>query len=319
MSKIELFQGDCLEIIKNIPDKSVDMILTDPPYNINKAKWDKWKSIEEYVEWCSKWIKECERVLKNSGSFYFFHNDFTQMAELQHWIYHNTSFVNKSLLTIKKLDNCFVKDLYGSQGIFRNYINTNEYLLYYTLQEDSGHGVVMYDYNKFSEIKDYFKNEKEKIEKNGIRIKDKVKWTKHFHSFAQGQSFGFPTKQSYEELQSIFIGYFEIPYNELKCKYESLKKEYEKEKFTFNASDGMENYLEYSFKIDKQYDHPTQKPIKLLENIIRNSSNEGDIILDLFIGSGSTGVACKNLNRNFIGIELEEEYFNIAKERIESQ
>ena len=313
----ELFQGDCLELVKDIPDKSIDLILTDPPYNISKAKWDKWSSIDEYVKWCSIWINECERILKNSGSFYFFHNDFVQMSEIQHWIYQNTNFVNKSLLTIKKTDNCFVKDLYGSQGILRNYINTNEYLIYYTLQKDSGRGTVMYDYNKFSEIKNYFKVEKEKIENTGIKIKDKVKWTKHFHSFAQGQSFGFPTKQSYEELQNTFTGYFNIPYDELKHRYEELKKEYEKEKYTFNATEGVENCLEYSFKTDKQFNHPTQKPIKLLEDIIDNSSNVGDIVLDLFIGSGSTGVAALNLHRKFIGIELDEKYFEIAKERIE--
>ncbi len=305
-----------MELVKNIPDKSIDLILTDPPYNIGKAKWDKWESINSYVEWCSKWIKECQRVLKNSGSFYFFHNNFVQMSELQHWIYCNTNFINKSLLTIKKSDNCFVKDLYGNQGIFRNYINTNEYLIYYTLQEDSGRGVVMYDYNKFSEIKNYFKKEKDKIETTGIKIKDKVKWTRHFHSFAQGKSFGFPTIQSYKELQNTFIGYFNTPYSELKHKYENLKREYEKEKFVFNANEGIENCLTYSFKVDKQYKHPTQKPIKLLEDIIKISSKESDIVLDLFMGSGSTGVACMNTNRKFIGIELEKNYYEIAKNRI---
>ena len=64
--------------------------------------------------------------------------------------------------------------------------------------------------------------------------------------------------------------------------------------------------------------HPTQKPVALLEELIKTFSNEGDIILDNCLGSGSTGVACKNTNRNFIGIELNDEYFNIAKERIES-
>ena len=64
--------------------------------------------------------------------------------------------------------------------------------------------------------------------------------------------------------------------------------------------------------------HPTQKPVDLLEFLIKTYTNEGDLILDNCMGSGSTGVACKNLNRNFIGIEKDEEYFNIAKERIES-
>ena len=63
--------------------------------------------------------------------------------------------------------------------------------------------------------------------------------------------------------------------------------------------------------------HPTQKPTKLIEHIINKSTNENDVILDCFMGSGSTGVACMNTNRKFIGIELDKNYFNIAKERIE--
>jgi site-specific DNA-methyltransferase (adenine-specific) len=65
--------------------------------------------------------------------------------------------------------------------------------------------------------------------------------------------------------------------------------------------------------------HPTQKPVALLEELIKTFSNEGDVILDNCMGSGSTGVACKNTNRNFIGIELDESYFNIAEERIDKQ
>ena len=62
--------------------------------------------------------------------------------------------------------------------------------------------------------------------------------------------------------------------------------------------------------------HPTQKPTKLIELLIETSSKNGEIVLDPFMGSGSTGIACKNTNRNFIGIEIDENYFNIAKERI---
>ena len=71
-----------------------------------------------------------------------------------------------------------------------------------------------------------------------------------------------------------------------------------------------------NIKDKKLYNHPTIKPITIIEKLIRNSSNENDLILDCFMGSGTTGVACKNLNRNFIGIELSKEYFEIAKERI---
>ena len=72
-------------------------------------------------------------------------------------------------------------------------------------------------------------------------------------------------------------------------------------------------------KDKKKYKHPTIKPLDITEKVIKNSSKENDIILDPFMGSGTTGVACKKLNRNFIGIELDEKYFNIAKERIENE
>lgn len=71
------------------------------------------------------------------------------------------------------------------------------------------------------------------------------------------------------------------------------------------------------FKRDKNKLHPTQKPVALLEYLIKTYTNEGNLVLDNCMGSGSTGVACINTNRNFIGIELDENYFNIAKERIE--
>ena len=68
----------------------------------------------------------------------------------------------------------------------------------------------------------------------------------------------------------------------------------------------------------KKYNHPTIKPLNIIKNLIINSSNENEVVLDCFMGSGTTGVACKELNREFIGIELDEKYFNMAKERIES-
>ena len=76
--------------------------------------------------------------------------------------------------------------------------------------------------------------------------------------------------------------------------------------------------LEFNRVLLRQYVHPTQKPIPLLEYLIKTFSNEGDLVLDNCMGSGSTGVACKNTNRNFIGIELDKNYFEIAKKRIDT-
>ena len=89
---------------------------------------------------------------------------------------------------------------------------------------------------------------------------------------------------------------------------------------TFNLWEGNK-YKSNILKYKKDYNgyHPTQKPVLLLEDLIKTFSNEGDTVVDLTMGSGSTGVACKNTGRNFIGIELNDEYFGIAKERIEMQ
>ena len=73
----------------------------------------------------------------------------------------------------------------------------------------------------------------------------------------------------------------------------------------------------WDFPTGRSRVHPTEKPLPLFEYLVKSSSNEGDIVLDMCMGSGTTGVACKNLNRNFIGIELDEKYFEIAKKRIE--
>jgi len=110
-------------------------------------------------------------------------------------------------------------------------------------------------------------------------------------------------------------------------------------KYDFNTVTDTENYKEFEYASkskgkelrvpsswqkfniacgSEKVKHPTQKPVKLMEYLIKTYTNEGEVVLDFTMGSGTTGVACKNLNRDFIGIELDETYFNIAKERIET-
>lgn len=94
-----------------------------------------------------------------------------------------------------------------------------------------------------------------------------------------------------------------------------------RETINYNRTENITHYptvLNYAVVLEKERKHPAQKPIKLLEDLILGFSNETDTILDCFMGSGSTGVACINTNRSFIGIELDQKYFEIAKERIEN-
>ena len=87
MSEVKLILGDCLKAMKEIPDKSVNLIVADPPYNIGKAEWDK---IDNYIEWCGSWLMECQRVLADNGSMYIFHNDMEQIADLMAAAYEAT-------------------------------------------------------------------------------------------------------------------------------------------------------------------------------------------------------------------------------------
>jgi site-specific DNA-methyltransferase (adenine-specific) len=130
-----------------------------------------------------------------------------------------------------------------------------------------------------------------------------------------GKRFDLMNEKLYNYL-SEFIDFKET-FEELKKIYNEYKKKYGS---TFNLWEGKK-YKSNILKYKKDYDghHPTQKPVLLLEDLIKTFSNENDLVVDLTMGSGSTGVACKNTNRNFIGIEKDDNYFKVATERINKQ
>lgn len=319
----KLYQGDCLEVLKNIPSKSINLVLIDPPYNIGKDKWDKWDTAEEYIKFMGKVFLEIQRVLKDNGSFYFFHNDFLQIVELQNFINKNTDFVFKQLLVWNKrfneASNKGFLDGFIEVEHLRNYQKMAEYCLYYTFQDDTGLNKVKLDINNFKSLRNYFKYIQLEVGLNKKQIIDKVGQSAD-HCFRHSSSqWDLPTEETYNELIKIFnIDKYEgfKTYEELKQEYEELRQEYEELRYTFNNL--KEHHSVMNYEIVKKQGHITPKPVDLLEYIIKTSSNEGDLVLDCFAGSGSTGVACLNTNRQFIGIELDEKYFNIAKERIEN-
>lgn len=151
-----IYNEDCLgeRGMRLIADKSVDLIVIDPPYNIGKdRRWDKWKTVESYVEWMGHVFKGCERVLKDNGSFYFFHNDFLQIVELQKWLGENTPFRFKQLITWNKIHERFKNRGFVQQRLsidgMRNYYNGfTEYCLYYTFQDETGLEAVTEEYIK---------------------------------------------------------------------------------------------------------------------------------------------------------------------------
>ena len=305
---MKLLEGDCLELMQEIPDKSVDLILTDPPYNIGKAKWDK---IPNYIEWCGKWLKECERLLKDNGSFYFWHNDMVQIAQLMEWIRQNTRFVFNSFCVWDKGDFRALSWKNPSEGNnLRSWFSTCEYCLFYTFQDETGLEQILPAC--FEPYLDYMTSEKNALGMNIKSVNDLTGYASiASHWFWQEPQRRQPqprfiAEQAYRKLQST--GRWKKP-------YESLRQEYESLRYTHNLDPCHNNVWRSSERNDGQQ-HVCKKPTDLLTRIITTSSKEGDTVLDCFMGSGSTGVACVNTNRNFIGIELDADYFKIAERRI---
>lgn len=237
MAKSIIYNGDCIIEMQKIANNSVDLILTDPPYNLgnfminrstNLAKmrenffanagWDN-LDFDEWVDHMDKFFKDASRVIKVGGSMIIFMSiikveSIIKLAE-KYGFYYKTTGIWHKLNPMPRNMNL-------------HFVNSTEAWVYFTYKKKTG----------------TFNNENKMI-----------------HDFIE----------------------------------------------TSVVSNGEK-------KVGK---HPTQKPIALLEHFVKLLSNEGDLVIDPFMGSGSTGVVCKKLNRNFIGVELDKEYYEIAQRRLE--
>lgn len=233
MSKIQLYQGDCLELMKQIPDKSVDMILCDLPYGTTQCKWDIKIPFIPLWEHYKRIIKDnCAIVLFGSEPF--------------------SSELRTSNIKNYKYDWVWNKKACG------NPLNAKIQPL--KIHEN----IIVFNTNRYFPIM-----EKGKMRKKGGCAK-------------QSEIMG-KTKENY---------------------------------FYINDEYYPKSIIEFS-NAGRNRLHPTQKPVDLLEYLTKTYTNQGETVFDNCMGSGSTGLACINTNRNFIGMELDENYFRVAKVRIE--
>ena len=237
---IDLRQGDCLEIMKDIPDKSIDMILADLPYGTTRNKWD------SVIPLDGLW-KQYKRIIKDNGAIVLFGQG---------------KFTAKMMLSEPKLHRY---NLIWDKVLSSGFLNANRMPL-------RSHEDIMVFYKRLPQ----YNPQKTKGKPNNSKGKPKQNENNnygHFEFVDNKDELG-----GMKHPKAIVI--FEKPHPSITI-------------------------------------HPTQKPVELLEYLIKTYTNEGEVVLDNTMGSGSTGVACINTNRNFIGIELDENYFEIAKKRIE--
>tara|TARA_R110002051_G_scaffold230865_1_gene292863 strand:- start:3 stop:866 length:864 start_codon:yes stop_codon:yes gene_type:complete len=274
---MNLINGDCLEELKNIESNSVQLILTDPPYNINHNNLE-WDSIPNYIDFMISVFNEGYRVLKKNGSLYFFHNDFKQITKLQIAIEKETNFIHQRFITITK--DCYVPKIYKKS---KSWINCCEYLLVYIKDE-----------MREEKQMEYFKSLHKQIGKTKSQIKKDIPLADHCFRVSKN-NFTLPIEETYDKIIELYNLKHCKTFKELNYIYNGISKP---------------NYVHANFRKNKVTSHPCEKPQELLMNLIETSSNEEDIVLDMFMGCGSTGIACKKLNRRFIGIEKDEKYYN---------
>ena len=302
ISRSTLLFGDCLIESDKIESGSVDLILTDLPYgtvkglgtsrvaqskNYNMHKWDEVLPID-------KIMNIANRILRKNGKMILFANQpFT------------TELINHQIPNLPHNYN-----MYWDKMHFANCMLANKAPVSYI--EDILIFSKSYDLNKLHPLIDYFMSELQLTVMNQSDINNLLGNKMGGHYFTNGFQFCIPTELNYTKLQTT--GYFQKEYSEIKAIDDQFKKQYAS---TFNLWEGNKhksNILKY--KKDYNGYHPTQKPVLLLEDLIKTFSNENDLVVDLTMGSGSTGVACKKTNRQFIGIEKEKQYYDVAVRRL---
>ena len=239
----QIVKGDCLELLKKIPNDSIDITFADPPFNLKK-KYNGYKDsleFKEYIDWCEKWIKEMIRVTKSTGSI-FIHN-------IPKWLTFYVGLLNK-------------------HANFKHWIawNAPSSPMGKSLQP-SHYGVLFYTKS----------NKKTKI---------------------------YELRMPHErERKTIF-----------------LRKDYGGKKSELHPFGPLISDVWFDIHRLKhskyRNEHPCQLPVHLLERIILLTTDETDIVLDPFVGTGTTAVATKKLNRRYIGFELDEEYIKIAQNNL---
>jgi DNA modification methylase len=236
--------GDCLELMKQIPDGSIDAIITDPPYQITACKWDK------IIPFDLMW-EQLNRIIKPNGAIVLFGSEpfssALRMSNIKNykydWIWEKSRPVGHLVAKYRPMQNNELISIFSKQ---------NKSINYYPI----------------------------KTNRDKVRIDNRKK----------GNASG-------------------------KCQHMNFTGS-EKKTTRYDTM-----HPRTVLKIDSEHNvgknkHPTQKPILLMEYLIKTYTNEGETVLDFTMGSGTTGVACVNTKRKFIGIEMDDNYFKIATERI---
>ena len=322
----QVILGNCLEILKTLPNNSIDLICTDPPYHKVKADWwdRQWENPKKYLEWLDKIAEQWFRLLKPNGSLYCFASPrmaarvevllgerFNVLNRIR-WVkqagWHNKTDKEELRGYLSNWEEIVFCEHYGADNIAKGEAG-------YAAKCDELRGFV------FEPVQQYMESERLKAKLTYRQINVAIDrpvagggMATHYFSHPSKVNkctWQLPTEEHYIKLQQAFPGYFTRPYEELKQQYEELRR-------PFSVSAEVPYTDVWTFPTVNAYPgkHPCEKPQELLKHIIQASSREGATMLDCFAGSGSTLLAAKQLNRQFVGIEIDPHWHSLASQRV---
>jgi adenine-specific DNA-methyltransferase len=329
---VTLYHGDALALLRSLPDASVDLVATDPPYfRVKGEQWDRaWDDAGAFLAWVGELCVEWRRVLRPNGSLYVFASpDMERRVAAvveQSFRVLNVIRWQKEKGWHQKAEKESLRSFLSpwEACVFAEHMTGETYASdtsgYYTATTDLRRRV-------YAPLGDYFRHARERagLSRNDVEValgfvssSDPTRGTALYTRWEEGSA--LPTRAAYSRLQAL-VGEEHAPrsYEHLRQWFdEDLRREYEDLRRPFDLDTRAQWSDVWTFKTVSPYPgkHPCEKPLALMEHIVRASSRPGAVVLDCFMGSGTTLVAAKNLGRRAIGIELNERHCETTARRL---
>ena len=324
---IQIIHGDCLEVMAGMPDDSVDLIATDPPYfKVKPDWWDRqWSGVDSFIEWIGQLCEQWQRILRPNGSLYCFASP-QMAARVECEIGRRFSIVNR--ITWAKPRFATKAEMFRKDDL-RGFFTSSEAIIFaehfnadniakgeagYLRKCDELRGFV------FEPLRAYLDGERKRagVDKADCNVALGLACGgggMASHYFGKTLQWALPTEEHYAAMRQLFNN-GSIKY--LRREYEELRREYEELRRPFYATPDAPYTDVWDFPTVGHYKgkHPCEKPLAMIEHIVTVSSRPGAVVLDCFAGSGVTGIAAVKHGRRFIGIEIEQQWIDRIQARI---
>ena len=307
---------DCLAVMAEMQPATVDLILADIPYNIGKAEWDRWPTVDDYLQQVRSWLSSFSRVLKPNGSLYVFHSDMAQFSRILADAQSMPLVLNSFLVLYKRGFRARMWAQPSDDSVLRCWFPVCEYAAEFfakpgvkTAWDTTGPERIYSDPSCFRPLKDWYRSELQRLGLTQTDVLDAYRTATGRNGYMlrhyfQDSQFEIPTEAVWTSVYEP-LG-FGLSYSALRAQYEALRNYHRPD---LNHCNVIEIGGSLAGAADAVGWHPTAKPVSLYHRLIRTSCRPGGLVFDPFLGSGSSRIAAHDLGFDFIGCEIDPEYY----------